>query len=147
MTTTSPFGLLLIAVAAGIAVALQGQAMGVLNRSAGTAATMFATYGSGTIISALIWMFRRSLTAPFPLSNLWYGAAAGALGLVIVGGIGFAAPRLGLSRTLVITVAAQLGAALAIEYLGLFGATPRPLDLSKVAGVLITATGVWLVVK
>ncbi|MGZ5493363.1 MAG: DMT family transporter [Thermoanaerobaculia bacterium] len=38
-----------------------------------------------------------------------------ALGLVIVGGIGFAAPRLGLSRTLVITVAAQLCAAVLID--------------------------------
>ncbi|HEX8618878.1 MAG TPA: DMT family transporter [Thermoanaerobaculia bacterium] len=144
---TSAFSLLLIAVAAGIAVALQGQAMGALNRTAGTAATMLATYGSGAIISAIIWLFRRSAGGSVTIGNLAYGFAAGALGLVIVGGIGFAAPRLGLSRTLVITVAAQLGAAMLIESTGLFGATARPLDFSKAAGVLVTAIGVWLVVK
>lgn len=147
LAMTTPFGLLLIAVAAGVAVALQGQAMGVLNRGAGTPVTMLATYGSGTVISAFIWLFRRSAAGPIPAGNLWYGAAAGALGLVIVGGIGFAAPRIGLSRTLVITVAAQLGAALLIESAGLFGAIPRPLDASKVTGVLVTALGVWLVVR
>jgi bacterial/archaeal transporter family-2 protein len=142
----SIYNLFLIAVAAGVAVALQGQFMGAVNRSVGTATTMLVTYGSGAIVSALIWAFRRAPAAAGS-SVPWYGWLAGALGLVIVGGIGYAAPRLGLSRTLVITVAAQLGAALVIEYFGLFGATPRTLDASKFAGVLLTVTGVWLVVK
>ncbi|HEX8255393.1 MAG TPA: DMT family transporter [Thermoanaerobaculia bacterium] len=143
---TSIVALFLIAVAAGIAVALQGQFMGVVNRSVGTATTMLVTYGGGAIISAAIWLFRRPPAAAAE-SVPWYGWTAGALGLVIVGGIGYAAPRLGLSRTLVITVAAQLGAALVLESLGLFGATQRPLDASKLAGIALTVAGVWLVVK
>lgn len=138
-------GLLLIATLAGIAVALQGQAMGALNRGAGTAAAIALTYGSGGVLAVLYWLVRRP--ARVETSTLGYGVLAGILGLVIVGGIGYAAPRLGLSRTLVLTVAAQLIAALMIETLGLFGSVPRTVDTAKVAGIALTIAGVWLVVK
>lgn len=143
MRVYAPF---LIACIAGIAVALQGQVMGVANRVAGTASTAFLTYGVGGIVSALIWAIRREPTHVLR-SVPWYGWSAGVLGLLIVGGISYAAPRLGLSRTLVITVGAQLGAALLIESFGMFGTAPRSIDASKVAGVLLTIGGVWLVVK
>lgn len=137
--------LVLIAAVAGVAVALQGQFMGETERRVGTVTTLLITYGLGGAISALLWVLRR---APAPGGNVpWYGWTAGGLGLIIVGGIGYAAPRLGLSRTLVITVAAQLIAALLIEQFGLFGSTPRPAELTKIAGVLLTITGVWLVVR
>lgn len=139
--------LLLIATAAGIAVALQGQTMGALNRSAGTAATTLVTYGSGAVIAAAYWLLRREPVSSLAAPVTWYGVIAGILGLIIVGGIGYAAPRLGLTRTLVITVAAQLGAALVIESLGMFGSDPRPFDMSKVTGVVLTIAGVWLVVR
>jgi transporter family-2 protein len=143
---TSTFALLLVALAAGVAVALQGQVMGAMNRSLGTAATMFVTYGTGGVLSALFWFFRRTPSAA-ATGVPRYGWSAGALGLVIVGSISYAAPRLGLSRTLVITVAAQLGAALVIEYFGWFGSPARSLDLSQLCGIVLTVTGVWLVVK
>lgn len=146
LTMTSIAALFLIAIAAGVAVALQGQVMGVVNRSVGTATAILVTYGGGAVISALIWLFRRG-PATTPNAIPWYGWSAGALGLIIVGGIGYAAPRLGLSRTLVITVAAQLGAAMVLESFGLFGASPRAIDASKLAGIALTVAGVWLVVK
>lgn len=142
----STYILFAIASAAGIAVALQGQFMGSMNRSAGTATTLLVTYGSGGVISAVIWMLRRPVS-PVAGGVPWYGWLAGALGLIIVGGISYTAPRLGLARTLVITVAAQLGAALVVEALGLFGATPRPLDAGKMGGIVLTVAGVWLVVR
>ena len=143
---TSFSTLFLIATLAGVAVALQGQFMGAMNRHLGTAATMLVTYGSGAVVAALLWMSRRSsLTGAKDVP--WYGWSAGLLGLIIVGGIGYAAPRLGLSRTLVITVAAQLAAALLLEHFGLAGATARPADAGKLLGVCLTVAGVWLVVR
>jgi transporter family-2 protein len=139
--------LLLIAVAAGIAVALQGQFMGAVNQSAGTITAIAATYGSGGLLAVLWWLVRRSGAAVVSAASLGYGVAAGILGLVIVGGIGYAAPRLGLSRTLVITVAAQLCAALVIEWLGLFGTIGRTADAGKLLGMVLVITGVWLVVR
>jgi bacterial/archaeal transporter family-2 protein len=137
--------LLLIAVLAGIAVAVQGQFMGTIDRTAGTATSMLITYGIGALVAAAIWLMNGRPTAG--LRQLpWYAWTAGLFGLVIVGGIGYAAPRLGLARTLVVTVAAQLLAALVIDHFGLFGAAPRAIDGRKIAGLLVTIAGVWLVV-
>lgn len=136
----------LVAVLAGVAVALQGQFMGTMDRTAGTATSVFITYGIGSIVAALFWMARRgSFAAAREIP--WYAWSAGLLGLVIVGGIGYAAPRLGLSRTIIITVAAQLLAAMVIDHFALFGASRRPVDFSQLAGFALTLGGVWLIVR
>jgi transporter family-2 protein len=134
---TSFFTLLLIAAAAGIAVALQGQLMGTMDRLAGTATSVFITYGVGAAIATILWLAKGR-----PVEGIrqipWYAWTAGAFGLVIVGGIGYAAPRLGLARTLVMTVAAQLIMAVLLD---------RTFDARRIAGIAITICGVWLVVK
>ena len=138
--------LILLTVLAGIAVALQGQFMGVMTRVAGTATSVLITYGVGGFLAIVIWLTRRNEThsvREIP-TYAWF---AGALGLIIVGGIGFAAPRLGLSRTLVISVAAQLLAAAVIDHLGLFGAQQRSIDMWRTLGLTLTVAGAWLVVK
>lgn len=138
--------LIVIAIAAGVSVALQGQFMGQVNRNVGTLVSMFATYAVGGTIASLLFLFTRQ---PFSAlrSIRAYEWSAGLLGLVIVGGIGYVAPRLGLSRTLVITVAAQLAAAVVIDHFGLFGTMTRAVDGVRVAGLALIIGGVWLVVK
>ena len=138
--------LVLLAAAAGIAVALQGQFMGSMDRVAGTATSVFVTYGLGGLLALAFWLARRppvEVVRQIP-SYSWF---AGALGLVIVSGIGYAAPRLGLSRTLVITIAAQLMTALLIEHFGLFDSLPRRFALERVVGLLFLVGGVWLVFR
>ena len=129
--------LIVIAAAAGVAVALQAHSMGAMDRIAGTATSVLITYGTGALIALTFWLTRGA-----PLDGFrripWYSWTAGALGLVIVGGIGYTAPRLGLGRTLVITVAAQLCAAMLIE---------QTFDARRAAGLALTVAGVWLVVK
>lgn len=133
----SLLALLVIAVVAGIAVALQGQLMGIIDRTAGTATSVLITYGLGALVAAAIWIGKGRPTAHIR-EVPWYAWTAGLFGLVIVGGIGYAAPRLGLARTLVVTVAAQLLTALLID---------RTFDLARIAGVALTIAGVWLVVQ
>jgi bacterial/archaeal transporter family-2 protein len=143
---TGTLAVILIAVAAGIAVALQGQFMAIMNRTAGTATSVVITYGVGAIIATIFWLTRRDPHAPVR-DIPWYAWTAGALGLVIVGGIGYAAPRLGLSRTIIITIAAQLAAAMLIDHFGAFAAQQRAVDLTRAAGFALTIGGAWLIVK
>jgi bacterial/archaeal transporter family-2 protein len=128
--------LILIAIGAGVAVALQGQVMGATDRAAGTVGSVFVTYGTGGLLALLLWLVRGAPAEA--LRRLpWTAWTAGALGLAIVGAIGYAAPRLGLGRTLVITVAAQLVAAMLLE---------QTFDPRRLAGLALTVAGVWLVV-
>ena len=138
--------LILIAAAAGVAVALQGQFMASMDRAVGTATSVLVTYGAGAVLALLFWLGRRP---PVEVARHipWYSWSAGAFGLVIVGGIGYAAPRLGLSRTLVITVAAQLIAAVVIEHFALFQTVPRRFELDRAVGLLAVIGGVWLVLR
>lgn len=129
--------LVAIAAAAGIAVALQGHVMGAMDRAAGTSTSVFVTYGGGALIAAALWLSQAPSLATLRRVP-WYSWSAGLLGLVIVGGIGYTAPRLGLGRTLVITVAAQLIAAILLE---------RTFDVRRLAGIAVVVLGVWLVVS
>ena len=140
------FVLVLVAAIAGIAVALQGQFMGAMDRAAGTATSVLATYGSGALIALIIWLASRprlEAVRAIPSSS-WL---AGAVGLVIVGGIGYAAPRLGLSGTLAVSIAAQLVAALLIEHFGLFDSVPRRFGIDRALGVVLLIAGAWLTLK
>ena len=129
--------LILIAIGAGVAVALQGHLMGAMDRAAGTVTSVFVTYVIGGLTAVLVWLIRGAPVDALRRvpSMSW---PAGLLGLAIVGGIGYAAPRLGLGRTLVITVAAQLLAAMLLE---------QTFDARRVAGFALTVGGVWLVVS
>lgn len=137
---------ILIAVVAGVAVALQGQFMGSMNRVVGTIVSVFITYGVGGLLAALLFSLKRESLAGMRRVP-WYVWGSGALGLVIVAGIGYAAPRIGLSRTLVLTVTAQLVTAVLVDQFGLLGATPRSIDAARLAGLALTVTGAWLVVR
>lgn len=140
------FVLLLIAAIAGVAIATQGQFIGAIDRALGPITTVFITYAGGGLLATLIWLFTRR-----SLSNIrdvpWYSWTAGLLGLIIVGAIGYATPRLGLSRAMIVIVGAQLLTAVVIDHFGLFGAPVRTVDLSRAAGVILAFAGVWLVVR
>jgi len=108
-----------------------------MNTLVAVPASVFITYGVGALIAAIVWLVRGRPAAGLRAIP-WYAWTAGAFGLVIVGGIGYAAPRLGLAKTLVITVAAQLIMAVLLD---------RTFDARRIAGVAVTIAGVWLVVK
>ena len=89
-----------IAIMGGIAITLQGQFMGLLDRALGTLTGVFITYfGGGLTIALLLIAFRGG-----NLKNWqgvpWYAFSSGILGLIIVGSIGYVVPRLGLAKGL-----------------------------------------------
>jgi len=144
--TGTPF-LFLLAVVSGLAITLQGQFMGIMDRIAGTRDSVFITYAGGGVIAAILMLVSRAGNYRAWSAIPWYAFSAGILGLVIVGTIGFVVPRLGLARAFTLIVASQFLLAAIIDHLGLFGAAVRPIDLSKVSGFMVILGGVWLVVR
>jgi transporter family-2 protein len=141
------FANLLVAIVSGVAITLQGQFMGLMDRAFGTRESVFLTYGSGGLIAAVVmlsagWSNLRQWTR-VP----WYAFSAGLLGLVIVGTIGYVVQRMGAGRAFTLIIASQLTLAAAIDHYGLLGASARPLDLSRAVGLVGMLFSVWLVVR
>ena len=144
---TSLTGLIILAAIGGVAVTLQGQFMGLMDKNIGTAESVFITYASGVILIAVAMIASRGGNLKAVQAVPWYALSAGIVGLVIVGTIGYTVPRLGLSKAFTIIVASQFLVASILDHYGLLGAAVRPMDLSRLAGMALLVVGVWLIVK
>jgi transporter family-2 protein len=138
---------LLIALVSGAAITLQGQFMGLLDRTLGTKESVFITYGSGGLLVTLLLLASRGGNLRAVVGLPWYAFTPGILGLVIVGSIGFVVPRMGVARAFTLIVASQFLMAAVIDHFGLFGATVRPVDAARAVGMVVMMAGVWLVVR
>ena len=138
---------LLIAGLGGCAVALQGQFMGMTDRRIGTSGSIFINYISGAVIAGLIILMLRGGSLKNLAQVPWYTLSIGALGLVVAGSIGYTVPRLGLSTAFTVVIASQFVVALILEHFGWFGEMSRPIDLTRLAGVVGLVFSVWLITK
>jgi transporter family-2 protein len=139
--------LIIIAAIGGVAVTLQAQFMGLMDRGIGSLESVFITYGSGGVLIGLVMLLSRGGNLSAWKSLPWYSLTAGLLGLIIVGTIGYSTPRLGLVVTLTILVASQFIVGALLDHFGILGAVWRPLDLPRLVGIGVMLLGVWLVVR
>jgi len=144
---SNSFYLFIIAALGGLAVTIQGQFMGGLNRSFGTSGSVLINYLTGTLVVAAIVLVlnANNLNAKALPSIPWYTLLVGCLGLIVVGSISYTVPRLGLSVAFTVLVASQFISAMVIEHFGWFGANITPIDWSRLAGMLAIIAGVWLI--
>ncbi|MGD8362698.1 MAG: DMT family transporter [Gemmatimonadota bacterium] len=144
---TRPTFLILLPVIGGIAGTLQAHFMGVMDSKLGTVEGMFITYGGGGLLIGLAMLSLRGGALGEWQTVPWYVLSAGVLGLVVVGIIGFTAPRIGLVPVLTLFVASQFFVGAGLDHFGLLGAEVRPLDLSRASGLGVILFGVWLVLR
>ena len=138
---------IIIAAIGGIAVTLQAQFMGLMDKNIGTLESMFITYGIGGLLIAFAMLVNRGGNLAAWGSVPWYSLSAGVLGLIIVGTIGYSTPRLGLVTALTVLVASQFIVGALLDHFGILGADLRPLNLSRLAGIGVMLFGVWLIVR
>ena len=138
---------IILAAIGGIAVTLQAQFMGLMDKSIGTLESMFITYGIGGILIGIAMLINRGGNLSAWGKVPWYALSAGILGLIIVGTIGYSTPRLGLVTALTIIVASQFIVGALLDQFGIFGAELRPLNLTRLAGIGAMLFGVWLIVR
>ena len=139
--------LVIIAAVGGVAVTLQGQLMGLMDKGIGTQESIFITYAGGGIIISVAMLMSRGGDLKAISQVPWYALSAGIFGLVIVGAIGYTVPRLGLSKAFTIIVAFQFIVAVLLDHFGWLGATVRPAELTRLVGIGALIVGVWLIMK
>jgi transporter family-2 protein len=134
-----------LAVSAGVAIALQVVANAIGLRDLGLGA-LIGISGATTALAGLAWALlaaRPEATGRAVLCAL----ASGVLGAFILASIVLAANRGGLAQTLSLVIASQLVFGLAIDRLGVFGSVAQGVSLLKVLGVLLVLAGGILVVR
>ena len=134
-----------LAVSAGVAIALQVVANAVGLRDLGLGA-LIGISGATTALAGLAW----ALFAARPEATgraLLCALASGLLGAFILASIVLAANRGGLAQTLSLVIASQLVFGLAIDRLGVFGPVAQGVGLLKILGVLLILAGGILVVR
>lgn len=137
----------LIAFIGGLAVVIQAHFTGLMDKGMGTLESVFITYGFGGAAIALVMLFYRGGNL-----HLWrqvpaVAFSAGLFGLVIIGALSYAVPRLGMVATFTIFVATQFLLGAIFDHFGLLGAELRPLTWQKGAGLGVLLVGVWLVIR
>lgn len=142
-----PSLVLFIALVGGIAVALQAQFAGVLDTRMGTLDAITVSFVSAGIVIALARVTAGGIDASVWKGAPWWAYLVGVLGLVIVGTIGFAAPRVGLVPTLATVTVAQFVTSSTISHFGWFQATADPIDLETAVGIALLCVGGWLVLR
>ena len=135
---------LILAVLAGVCVAVQTSLTGAAQRTLGPA-VLVAISGLTTGLCALLVSF--FVAKPeFTGRAVSYALASGVLGAVIVGSIAVAAGQAGVARALSLVIAAQLITGLVLDALGIFGAG-ADFSIPKALGVVLIVVGGALVVS
>jgi transporter family-2 protein len=138
---------ILAAVAGGVAISVQAQLLGLMDRGMGSLESVFVTYTGGFILISIPMLMARGGKLGAISAVPWYAILSGAVGLVIVGSIGYSAQRLGLVAAFTIIVASQFITGVLIDQFGLIGATVHSLDFTRCIGILLMLSGVWLIMR
>jgi transporter family-2 protein len=107
----------------------------------------FVSYAGGTLAMVIVALAMRESWAyvhDFTRSSwwLWTGGFFGAIYVVISIVL---LPRIGAATLFAAIVTGQMIASLAFDQWGLFGLSPRPVDLGRVLGALLLVGGVILI--
>lgn len=140
-------GLVILAVICGALVALQAHFMGLMDKGIGTLESVFITYFSGGLLIGIIMLIQRGGNLAAWQQAPWYALSSGVAGLFIVGIIGFCAPRMGLVPAFTVLIGAQFCFAAVLDHFGWLGASVRPLDITRLAGIFTVMFGIWLILK
>lgn len=77
----------------------------------------------------------------------WYALGAGVLGVIVITAVSYTIPRIGVAATVVLVVGAQLVVSVLVDHFGVLEAIARPLDLQRLAGIVLLIGGAWLVLR
>src|ERR1044071_9657083 len=128
-------------------IAMNSQLRKVL-QSANTAALISFLVGTTALIALLLAtrspLPERSALAAVPSVPAWFG---GLLGAFYVATSTVVAAELGTASLLGLALAGQLATALLIDHFGWLGMPEHPLTLTRIAGVGLLASGVWLITR
>lgn len=136
------FGLL-----GGIAVGLQSPLASLIGQRIGVMESAFIIHLGGAVVAGAILLARSGGHLSEWRSVPWPALGAGALGLIVVGSMNVAIPRIGVVAAIFLIVAGQLVVSCLIDQFGWLGTDVRVLDPQRALGIAVLLVGVWLILR
>lgn len=138
---------ILLAIAAGAFMAIQAPTNAMLSRPLDSPiSAAFLSFLVGTVaLGLLAWLLPSRPDAAGVRALPWYVWLGGLYGAFFVAMAAFGAPRVGVAVLLTAVVAGQLGMAVVLDHYGLLGLDRNPINLQRVAGLMLVVAGVVLV--
>jgi len=141
------FLVVIVGLIGGVAIGLQNPLASMLTQRIGIMESIFIIHFGGAIAISVPLL----MTGGGNLTHLnrvpWYALGAGFLGLAVIGAISFSIPRLGVAISIILLVVGQLIIATVLDQFGLLGVPIRPMNISRVLGIIALIVGVWLMVR
>jgi transporter family-2 protein len=139
-----------LTVVAGGFIALQSPINSQLGRSVGSIQGVFVSFAIGTLVLLVAALVARGGLGT--IGNVrdvssWGYLTGGVLGAGYVTVALLAVRSLGTGGVIAATIAGELTVAVLIDQLGWFGVDRHPITVTRVAGVVLLAAGVLLVVR
>lgn len=137
----------LLVLFAGGMIALQAPTNAMLAKAGGSPVlAALISFAVGTLALLCAWLASGSRPGTKAFASLpayaWFG---GVYGAVYVAVAAYAAPRIGLAALITIGIAGQVAMALLLDHIGALGLPRDPINLGRVAGVVLVIAGVVLV--
>ncbi|CAG0989079.1 hypothetical protein ANRL3_02647 [Anaerolineae bacterium] len=136
-----------IGIVGGLAVGTQSQVVGSMSQRVGGLAGSFIVHVSGAVLSGMLLLARGGEQIRDWRELSWYMLGSGAFGVVLYLTLSHTLPRLGATAAIALIIIGQLAMGILIDHFGLFGAPIRPVDLSRVAAVVLLIAGGYLMVR
>ena len=138
---------IIIGLIGGVAVGIQSPIAGAMGQRIGGTASSVIIHLSGLIFSTILLIFRGGERIRDWATLPWYMLVAGIFGLILYQTINVTLPRLGATTMLALIIIGQFLTGVVLDSFGWLGVTARPMELTRVVGVIILLIGGYLVVK
>lgn len=138
---------LLIGLISGVAVGLQSPLASMITQRLGMMESIFIIHIGGALLIAIPLIFLRGGNLGDWRSLPWYALLGGSMGLIVVAGVSYMIPRVGVATSITLIVAGQLVISSILDHYGLLGVNIRPMDLPRILGLIVVFVGAWLTVR
>jgi len=134
-----------LAIAAGVAAALQAATNAALAKSAGLGPVLIINTVIVLIAAIGLWAAMGARTTFFPAGAPWVLYIGGIFGFVVVASLTLVFPQIGAAYAIALMIGGQCVAALLIDHYGLLGMPIESLTIQRLFGVALIAVGAAVV--
>jgi transporter family-2 protein len=141
----NPWLVVLMMVAGGAIMSFQAPINAALRNHVGVWEASLISFSVGTaVLIAVVLLAGKGSLAQVKQASWWH-LLGGLIGAVFVTATLVAAPKIGVTGMVIATLAGNMVAAILIDRFGWVGIAPRPIDLPRIAGVVLMVVAVILI--